>query len=104
VYLNVPDGEPATDDAHYVGVASFFGIEETRNRDNEHGGMRLAFDITDLYNRLNAEGRWNDQISVTFVPHYVEPPETPVEMPMDEVSAPQQPGNVRVGRVSVFLQ
>jgi tyrosinase len=104
VYLHVPDGEPATDDAHYVGVAAFFGIEETRNPDNEHGGMRIAFDITDLYNRLNAEGRWNDQVNVTFVPHYVEPPETPLGMPSDEVSASQQPGNVRVGRVSVFLQ
>jgi tyrosinase len=105
VYLNVPDDEPAIDDAHYVGVASFFGIEETRNLDNEHGGMRLAFDITDLYNRLNAEGRWNDQVSITFVPQYVEPPETPVEMPIEEAAAPQQqPGNVRVGRVSVFLQ
>jgi tyrosinase len=104
VYLDVPDGEPATDDAHYVGVAAFFGVEETRNPDNEHGGMRIAFDITDLYSRLNAEGRWNDQVSVTFVAQYVEPPETPVEMPSREVSAPQQPGNVRVGRVSIFLQ
>ena len=104
VYLDVPNGEPATDDAHYVGVAAFFGIEETRDPDNEHAGMRLAFDITDLYHRLNAEGRWNDQVSVTFVPQYVEPPETPVELPSDEVSAPQQPGNVRVGRVSIFLQ
>lgn len=104
VYLNVPDGEPATDDAHYVGVASFFGIEETRNPDNEHGGMRLGFDITDLYQRLVAEGRWNDQVTVTFVAQYVEPPESALEMPEDEESVAQQPGDVRVGRVSVFLQ
>jgi tyrosinase len=104
VYLNVPDGEQATDDAHYVGVASFFGIEETGNPDNEHGGLRLSYDITGLYNRLNDEGRWNDQVSVTFVPQYVEPPENPVETPADEASDPQPPGNVRVGRVSVFLQ
>jgi tyrosinase len=104
VYLNVPDGEAGTDEAHYVGVAAFFGVEETRDPDNEHGGMRLAFDITDLYNRLNTESRWNDQVTVIFVPHYVDPPETPVEMPSDEVSGPQQPGNIRVGRVSVFVQ
>ena len=105
VYLNVPDEEPATDDAHYVGEAAFFGVEETRNLDNEHGGIRLAFDITALYRRLNGEGRWNDQVSVTFVPHYVEPPEAPVEMPAEEDAVPQQqPGDVRVGRVSVFLQ
>jgi tyrosinase len=104
VYLNVPDGEAGTDEAQYVGVAAFFGVEETRDPDNEHGGMRLAFDITDLYNRLNTENRWNDQVTVTFVPHYVEPPETPIEMPSDEASGPQQPGNIRVGRVSVFVQ
>jgi tyrosinase len=104
VYLNVPDGEPATDDAHYVGVASFFGVEESSNPDNAHGGLRFGFDITNLYNTLEAEGRWNDQVTVTFVPRYVEPPENPVELPPNEVSAPQQPGNIRVGRVSVFLQ
>lgn len=104
VYLNVPDGEPATDDAHYVGMASFFGIEETRNPDNEHAGMRLGFDISDLYRRLVAEGRWNDRVTVTFVAQYVEPPETALEMPDDEEPTTQQPGDVRVGRVSVFLQ
>jgi tyrosinase len=53
---------------------------------------------------LTAEGRWNDQLSVTFVPQRVEPPATPIELPGELASAPQQPGTARVGRVSVFLQ
>ncbi|MGV0812643.1 LysM peptidoglycan-binding domain-containing protein [Mycolicibacterium boenickei] len=104
VYLNVADGEPAIDDDHFVGVAAFFGIEETSNPDNEHGGMRLAFDITGLYQRFSAEGRWSDQVSVTFVPQYVEPAADPIQLPRAQASAPQEPGNARVGRVSVFLQ
>jgi tyrosinase len=104
VYLDAPGGAPALDDAHYVGVAAFFGIEQTTAPDNEHGGMRLAFDITRQYRQLTAEGRWNDQLSVTFVPQRVEPPATPIELPGELASAPQQPGTARVGRVSVFLQ
>ena len=104
VYLTVPDGDPATDDAHYVGLAAFFGVEQTRNPDNEHGGLRLGFDITDLYRRLQAEQRWNDRVSVTFVAQYVVPAERPVPLPSGEVAAAQQAGEVRVGRVSIFVR
>lgn len=110
VYVNVPDDNPATDDEHYVGTASFFGIEEQRDPDNEHPGMRLGFDITDLHHRLDAEGRWRDQVSVTFVPLYVEPGPAPergddqIEIPEGEALVVQEPGTVRVGRVSVFFQ
>jgi tyrosinase len=104
VYLNVPDGDPATDDEHYVGNASFFGIETLGRPDSPHAGMRLIYDITDLYNRLNAAGQWSDQVSVTFVAQYVERPAEPIELPADESVPAQQPGNVRVGRVGVLLQ
>ena len=104
VYVNVPDGDPATDDEHYVGNAAFFGIETLGRPDSEHAGMRLIYDITDLYNRLNAAGQWSDQVSVTFVAQYVQRPAEPIELPADESVATQQPGNVRVGRVSVFFQ
>lgn len=104
VYLNAGGGEPTVDDDHFVGVAAFFGIEETGNPDNGHGGLRLAFDITGLYQRFSAEGRWSDQISVTFVPQYVEPPAHPIQLPGAQASAPQESGTARVGRVSVFLQ
>ncbi|WP_066897275.1 LysM peptidoglycan-binding domain-containing protein [Mycolicibacterium houstonense] len=104
VYLNVAGAEPVIDDDHFVGVAAFFGIEETSNPDNEHGGMRLAFDITGLYQRFSAEGRWGDQVNVTFVPQYVEPAPDPIRRAGAQASAPQEPGSARVGRVSVFLQ
>jgi tyrosinase len=104
VYVNVPDGDPATDDEHYVGNAAFFGIETLGRPDSEHAGMRLIYDITDLYNRLNAAGQWSDQVSVTFVAQYLERPAEPIELPTDESVPAQQPGNVRVGRVSIFLQ
>jgi tyrosinase len=104
VYVNVPDGDPATDDEHYVGNAAFFGIETLGRPDSEHAGMRLIYDITDLYNRLNAAGQWSDQVSVTFVAQYLERPAEPIELPADESVPAQQPGNVRVGRVSIFLQ
>jgi tyrosinase len=104
VYVNVPDGDPATDDEHYVGNAAFFGLEKLGRPDSEHAGMRLIYDITDLYTRLNAAGQWSDQVSVTFVPQYLERPAEAIELPADESVPAQQPGNVRVGRVSVFLQ
>jgi tyrosinase len=104
VYVNVPDGDPATNDEHYVGNAAFFGIETLGRPDSEHAGMRLIYDITDLYNRLNAAGQWTDQVSVTFVAQYLERPAEPIELPAGESVPAQQPGNVRVGRVGLFLQ
>ncbi|STZ73990.1 Tyrosinase [Mycolicibacterium fortuitum] len=104
VYLNVGGGAPLIDDDHFVGVAAFFGIEETGNPDSPHGGMRLAFDITGLYQRFNADGRWSDEVSVTFVPQYVEPAAHPIPLPGVQASASQDAGNARIGRVSVFLQ
>jgi tyrosinase len=104
VYVNVPDGDPATDDDHYVGNAAFFGIESFTRADSEHAGMRFVYDITDLYNRLGAAGRWNDRVSVTFVAQYLERPAEPAASPADESVPTQRAGNVRVGRASVFFR
>ncbi len=104
VYLNAGGGEPTVDDDHFVGVAAFFGIEETGNPDNGHGGLRLAFDITGLYQRFSAEGRWSDQVSVTFVPQYVEPPPIRSSCPVPRPRRRSSPAMRDVGRVSVFLQ
>jgi len=43
-------------------------------------------------------------VSVTFVAQYLEQPAEPIERPADEAVPAQRPGNVRVGRVSVFVQ
>ncbi|MFF0817914.1 tyrosinase family protein [Rhodococcus sp. NPDC003318] len=104
VYADIPDGDPATDDDHFVGTASFFGIEEVDSRDSEHAGMRLRFDITDLHRRLVETGRWSDRVSVTFVPDFVEPPDSPLDLPAEESATVQDPGTLRVGRIGVFYQ
>jgi tyrosinase len=103
VYLNVPDGVDETPDDHYVGKASMFGVPQAGDVDNDHLGMRVVFDITDLYRRLNDAGLWSDQVSVRFAPVYVaEPagPEAADQVPGTE----QEPGAVNVGQVSVFFQ
>lgn len=104
VYVNVPDGDPATDDEHYVGNASFFGIETLGRPDSEHAGMRMIYDITDLYNTLTAAGRWSDQVSVTFVAQRLERPAASRRAAADEPVAEQNAGEVRIGRIGLFFQ
>ena len=65
VYLNLPDGAPSPVRAdHRVGVASFFGIEQSTpagaaaSGQAAHG-MRYSFDVTDLVNRLRSNPGWD---------------------------------------------
>jgi tyrosinase len=113
VYVTVPgdDGDP-TDDQHHVGNVSFFGIEQTGDLDQDHpGGLRFAFDATELYTRLREQGLWSDQVQVNFVPLGLEPPAAD-EPGADEAGFDEEPGEaaggevppVRVGRVSVYYQ
>lgn len=112
VYANVPDDDDdPTNDAHYVGNLPLFGVESSRDLDRDHpgghGGLRVAFDITDLYTSLRRQGRWNEeQVTVTFAPlglvaagdaegDYDEEPEEEPEEPISPVT---------VGRVSLFYQ
>jgi tyrosinase len=103
VYLNVPDGVDETPDDHYVGTASLFGVPQEGDVNDDHPGMRLVFDITDLYQRLNDAGLWSDQVSVRFAPVYVAEPAGPQE-PDQVPGTEQEPGAVNVGQVSVFFQ
>lgn len=51
VYVNLPDdGDPETEERHYVGTLSLFGIDAASEPDGEHGGNGLSyvFDITEL--------------------------------------------------------
>jgi tyrosinase len=113
VYANVPDDDDdPTNDAHYVGTLSFFGIEDLRDLDQDHaGGLRVAYDITDLYTRLRDQGRWNErQVTVTFEPLELVPAagaepgggelELEEEAEVEDEAVPP----VTVGRVSLFLQ
>ncbi len=73
VYVNLPE-EPTADDlaAHHVGNVSLFGVERARNpRGDEHAhGLHISMEITDVLDRLAAEGNWQDgqRLDVTFRP------------------------------------
>jgi tyrosinase len=105
VYVNAPDDdehEDPTEDVHYVGNLTFFGIELAQDLDRDHpgghGGMRFAFDITDLYTRLRDAGLWDeDQITVTLEPVRSSRAAT---LSAADLAAPP----VTIGRVSIFYQ
>ncbi len=104
VYLNVPDNDEATPDDHYVGMASMFGVPARNDQDNDHAGMRLIFDITDLYERLRDAGLWSDTARVRLVPVYVVNPAGRAPRTGGAPGTEQEPGAVNVGQVGVFFQ
>jgi hypothetical protein len=65
----------------------------------------VVFDITDLYNRLNDAGLWRpDQVSVHFVPLYVQPRPGPLSAGPQVPGSEPRPGAITVGRVGVHFQ
>jgi tyrosinase len=103
VFLNMPDDEMDFSNAHYVGNLPFFGIEKARdtNRDHAggHGGLRYAFDITDLYNRLQTEHVWNqEQVSVSIAPLQ----DTVADEAFEQEETEHPP--ITIGRISLFYQ
>lgn len=73
VYLQPTSGAPVL-----VGTLPLFGLRESLNADAEHE-LSYLFDITDLVNRLDAEGRWQPELfratlaPVNAVPEGAEP-------------------------------
>jgi tyrosinase len=109
VYVNVPDDDDdPTNDAHYIGNVSFFGIELTADLDRDHpGGLRMAFDVTDLYTDLRERGLWDDRVRVTFAPLGLDAPlpdDSEEPGPDDSAHVPAETPTVQIGRVSVFYQ
>ncbi len=104
VYLNVPDDSDDTPDAHYVGTASMFGVPREGDSTTDHPGVRLVFDITDLYERLRDAGLWSDTARVRLVP--VRRASRAGRGPEggDAPGTEREPGTVNVGQVSVFFQ
>jgi tyrosinase len=104
VYLNVPDDNDETPDDHYVGTASMFGVPRHGDSTTDHSGVRLVFDITDLYERLRDDGLWSDTARVRLVP--VHPANAARRGPQagDVPGSEREPGTVNVGQVSVFFQ
>jgi tyrosinase len=78
VYINVPEGDDPEDHPELrAGALSTFGLAETSRTDDQHDGEGLSttFDITELRNRLMAEGRWDDaRVDVRFITHVPTPP------------------------------
>lgn len=106
------DDDDPTNDAHYVGNLSLFGIESSRDLDRDHvGGLRFAFDVTDLYTALRSQGRWNEeQVTVTFEPLGLVPAgdteaaEAEADLELDVAEEEEVVPPVTVGRVSLFYQ
>ncbi len=107
VFVNLPDDEdPATADTYHVGNLSFFGIERAQDVDVDHPGghgLRYVFDITELANTLQSQGRWDPaQVKVTFHPVGSLPPAG------DREAAAAQPAEsgppVTIGRVGIYYQ
>ncbi len=102
--MNVPEGADPHDYPELrAGSFSTFGLSETSRTDDEHSGEGLTavFDITDVRDRLEEEGRWDDaRIDVTFSTEV--PGAPPSDAPRRTESAPREP-SVRARRVAVMV-
>jgi len=106
VYVNLPD-EPADEDlrSHHVGNISLFGVERARNPrgDEPPHALRVSMDITELLDRLAADGTWTDggRIEVAFRPIPLVPAEhdEAAAAAVSDTSHPDLP--ITIGRVSI---
>lgn len=100
VYLNLPDGATAgSRDDHLAGVVSFFGLEQAGSARAEPKGreahpIRYSFDVTELVDRLSAQGGWD--------PATMRVDLLPVEGSEPEQAAAAVVRPVRVGTVSLY--
>lgn len=98
VYVNVPEGARAG--AHpelFAGLVPMFGVPEATRGDADRPGDGLTFslDISDVVRRLEADGAWTNEVSVTFVPEGM-----PVAGGQEAPAA--APAPITVGRVSLY--
>jgi Common central domain of tyrosinase len=106
VYVNLPD-EPTADDlsAHHVGNISLFGVERARDpRGDEHGhGLRVSIEITELLDRLSADGTWSDgqRLDAVFRPITLEPSGDGGEADQLLTASAHPALPITIGRVSV---
>jgi tyrosinase len=108
VYVNLPD-RPTADDlnTHHVGNISLFGVERARRpRGDEHGhGLRVSMEITQVLDRLAAEGTWREgtRLDVTFRPITLEPSSTTAGVTQEVFSTDHADVPITIGRVSVHF-
>jgi tyrosinase len=70
VYVNLPDdGVAETEERHFVGMMSLFGIDAASQADGEHAGNGLSyvFDITTLAAARPGDTKTADEITVDFI-------------------------------------
>lgn len=78
VYVNLPDdGDPETDEHHFVGMLNLFGVERASDPEDSHGGSGLTFvfDVTGLVREEGAAVTKPGAISVDFVPENADTPD-----------------------------
>jgi tyrosinase len=112
VYVNLPD-DPTDEDlaTHHVGNVSLFGVERARNpRGDEHAhGLHVSMEITELLDRLAAEGTWQEggRLDTTFRPITLEPPRGRDDLAAADLRAMRATAHpdvpVTIGRVSVHF-
>ncbi|HEV2815265.1 MAG TPA: hypothetical protein VGW10_18560, partial [Solirubrobacteraceae bacterium] len=117
VYLGEPDGDPAHPSDRMIGTLSTFGlahVEHAGHEGHHHGRAAHFYDITDVVQRLEAQGERVDQLRVTFVPIDLLPP--PEEAGAEAEAAagdpeasegeqlPAEELTVRVGRIELFVE
>ncbi len=93
VYADLPPGaEPKPEGTRYLGTLSSYG---PKGQDTTVG-----FDITRLVRELEAQGRWNGKLSLTFVRRGLEPP--PGKPKLE--AAPKKVPPVRVKRMRIVRE
>jgi tyrosinase len=106
VYVNLPDS-PSGEDLvrHHVGNISLFGVERARKPrgDEPPHAPHLSMDITELLDRLAADGTWTEggRIDVAFRPIPLESPPGGAEAAAALTDTSHAETPITIGRVSL---
>jgi plastocyanin len=80
VYVNLPpDAEPDYRSEYFVGLIDLFGL--TAHEDHRSAD-RQSFDITPTVRSLQERGEWPGELTITFVPQGLIPPEGAADAPI----------------------
>jgi hypothetical protein len=97
VYANLPPGaEPKPEGAHYLGTLSSYGPKGG-------AGTTVGYDITILVRTLEAEGKWNGRMTLTFIRRGLLPPPGQ-EKPELRPRIPESLDVTRVRRVRIVRE
>ena len=101
VHVNVPAGEAPTEHPELrAGALSTFGVAESSQVDDRHGGggKTVVFDISEVRHSLQQAGRWEpDRLQVSFTPVVPAAPR-----PADMEATEAVPTDLRASRIAVM--